>query len=287
MQQRARRAAIGAGVGVALLVLVDLVAFHLGVGERLDASVFNGFGGLRAHPHVSWLATVVAHLCDPVPYVYFCVVPLATALLRRRWDIAVTVAAILIGANVTTQWLKPLLDQRRLAMLVHGPAPLQGAWPSGHATAAMSLVLCVVLAVAPRWRALAAVLGAGFAVGVSYAFLTLGWHYPSDAVGGFLVAFTWTCLGVAAHARYRDWRPLPESRPASANRAASRTELAPIAAGVLGVGLLGIATTLAKPGVVVPYVRAHERFIAGLGVIGTLAIVLATAMVVLLRRSQA
>ena len=48
-----------------------------------------------------------------------------------------------------------------------------------------------------RRRPVAATLGALFAVGVSYPFLTLGWYYPSDVLGGFLVAVTWIELAIA------------------------------------------------------------------------------------------
>ena len=62
------------------------------------------------------------------------------------------------------------------------------SWPSGHATAAMSFALCAVLAAPARLRPLVAAVGAAFAVAVCYSFLALAWHYPSDVLGGFLVA---------------------------------------------------------------------------------------------------
>ncbi len=48
---------------------------------------------------------------------------------------------------------------------------------------------------------------AAFAIAVSYSFLELGWHYPSDVLGGFLVATVWTLLGIAALALYEQRRP--------------------------------------------------------------------------------
>ena len=61
----------------------------------------------------------------------------------------------------------------------------------------MSLALASVLAVSGSMRPAVAALGALFAVAVSYSFLTLGWHFPSDVFGGFLVAATWTLLAIA------------------------------------------------------------------------------------------
>ena len=45
----------------------------------------------------------------------------------------------------------------------------------------MTLALCAVLVAPPALRAAAAVLGGAFAVGVGYAVLVLGWHYPSTS----------------------------------------------------------------------------------------------------------
>jgi membrane-associated phospholipid phosphatase len=285
MELRARRAAIGAGIGVLLLFAANYATFHLGPIERLDATLFNDFGGLRYHPHISSLATFVARLCDLNHYVYLCIIPVAIALWRRRGDIALMIGAILLGANECTELLKPLLSQHRPVGLVTGVAPLGGSWPSGHATASMSLALCLVLAAAPRWRLRAAMAGAAFALGVTYSFLTLGWHYPSDAVGGFLVATTWTFIGVGAHSAWQSRRPSLARRPTE--RMDIGHELAPIIAWLVGGVALAAAVVLTHWGPVSSYVSRHERFLLGTALIGVLAIGLAVALLVLLRRTRA
>src|SRR5437588_9487294 len=141
MPQRARIALIGAAGAVLALVLVRFAAFHIGFVERADRSVLKGFVSLRDHPHVSSLASRIASLCDPKPFCLFAVVAVMIALGRRRPWLAVGLAAMLLGANVTTQLLKPLLATPRAALL-GGQTPINsGSWPSGHATAAMSLAL--------------------------------------------------------------------------------------------------------------------------------------------------
>ena len=71
------------------------------------------------------------------------------------------------------------------------------SWPSGHATAALALVLCAVLvapaACARSWRGL----GVAFAAAVGCSLLILAWHMPSDVFGGYLVAALWMALAVA------------------------------------------------------------------------------------------
>jgi membrane-associated phospholipid phosphatase len=277
-----RRALYGAACGGGLLILTWVLAFHVGVFERADQSVYSGFGGLK-RPHVDPVALWIAKLCDPQPYVYLTGIPVLIALLRRRPRLALTVAAIMVGANVTTQLLKPLLAEPRAASLFGGHAPVGPvSWPSGHATAAMSLALCFVLAAPGRLRPAAAALGAVFAVAVSYSFLTLGWHYPSDVFGGFLVAGTWTLLGVAAlSAVYGKRAPhVPVADPVPLREA-----LRPPAFALLGALALGALIALARPHAVISYVEAHRAFTVGAAAIGAFGLTVATAVMLTVRGS--
>jgi membrane-associated phospholipid phosphatase len=274
-------ALVGAGCGIALLIATWLLAFHAGIFERADQAIYSGFGGLR-RPRVNWLANFVAGLCNPQPYVYLGAVPVLVALLRRRGRVAVAAGAILLCANVTTQLLKPLLAEPRAASLLGGIAPVAPAsWPSGHATAAMALALCLVLVAPARLRPAAAALGAAFAVAVSYSFLTLGWHYPSDVFGGFLVAAIWALLALAALSAADERWP---RRVAERERVSLRDALGPPAAVVVGAfGLAGLLA-LARPHAVVAYVRAHETFMVGAGAIALLGLALATGLMLAVRR---
>jgi membrane-associated phospholipid phosphatase len=279
---------------LAVICLVALLgtwfaAFHVGLFERADQSVFSGFANLGRHPRVSALASYIARLCDPQPFVFLAVIPVAVALLRGRPRLAIAIAAILLGANVTTELLKPLLAHPRAAWLLGGRAPVGAAsWPSGHATAAMSLTLTAVLAAPGRLRPVVATLGAAFTVAVSYSFLALGWHYPSDVFGGFLVAASWTAAVVAAllGAEQRHARPTSVTPSvAQGARVSLRGALAPPGAALLGAVALACAVAVARPQEVVLYARAHEAFVVGATAIGALALLLAIGLMLVLRRS--
>jgi hypothetical protein len=107
----------------------------------------------------------------------------------------------------------------------------------------MSLALSAVV-VAPRtWRPLVAAGGALFALAVGFAVLALGWHYPSDIVGGYLVATAW-CLVTLAGMRIADarWPQAGTIRAkartrAPAIQAAAAPVVAIVAAAAAGVGL--------------------------------------------------
>jgi len=138
---------------------------------------------------------------------------IVVAWRRGRRDLALAAAAILIGANATTTVLKPLLAW---ADPLGGEALRVKAvgYPSGHATAVMSLALSVVL-VAPRhWRLRLAALASTYVAAVGVALIALVWHQPSDVVGGYLVAVAWAAgiASVVASSREREAPPRLRTR---------------------------------------------------------------------------
>jgi membrane-associated phospholipid phosphatase len=283
MPRRARIALIGAAAGIALLALTWWVSHYTGVGKHADVSILRGFADLT-RPRVDRIATFIADLCNPSRYVFLAAVPVVVALIRRRPRVAVMLTLVLLCANETTQLLKPLLAAPRLP----GPWGIiyDASWPSGHATAAMSLALCAVIAAPARRRPTVAAAMAAFAIAVSYSFLELVWHYPSDVLGGFLVAGTWTLLGVAGLSILEARRVGGLSEPVRAPRASFSVgeALAPVAL-VVGVAvvLMGLIL-LARPHEVISYVREHGAFVVGACSIGVLGMMLASGLSLMLRR---
>ena len=283
MPRRARTALIGAATGVVALALVWWVSHYTGAGKHADASILGGFADLT-RPRLDRLTNFIATLCSPSPYVYLAALPVLVALVRRRPRVAVMIAIVLLCANETTELLKPLLAAPR------DPGPFgvlyNATWPSGHATAAMSLALCSVIAAPARWRPAVAASMAAFAIAVSYSFLELAWHYPSDVLGGFLVAGTWTLLGVAGLSIFESRRAggfadvMPARRPSFSVGEALAPAGAVMAVAAVLVGLV----VLAHPHEVLGYVRDHEAFVIGASAIGALGMLLASALTIMLRR---
>ena len=120
------------------------------------------------------------------------------------------------------------------------------AYPSGHTTAVMSLALALVIVSPSRWRPLAAAAGGLLTVATVFSILVHGGHYPSDIVGGFLVATGWAYLGAAVAAR----------RGAAEPRAARRSARAVLAA----LGALVVAA--ARPADALNYAVANTTFVA-------------------------
>ena len=201
---------------------------------------------------------------------------------------AVTIGVILLGANETTQLLKPVLAAPHDILPVH--FVIAASFPSGHATAVMSLALCAVISAPARRRPLVGALMAAFAIAVCYSFLELGWHYPSDVLGGFLVAGTWTLLGVAGLSIYEAHRPALARRAAAERAVAERAPaislreaLGPPAVLVAAAALLAGLIALARPHAVLAYAHAHEAFVLGAAVIAVLSFTLASGLMLMLR----
>ena len=226
-------------------LLVWLAAFTLPLGQRLDGSALAAFG-VVAQPRLEPSINGVASLANLLPLIVMATVLVGIALLRRRWLMAGLVPLILLAANIFTQLAKPGLAHPRIVELSGIEGVYPASWPSGHSTVAMSLALCAVLVAGPRLRPLAAVLGAAYAISVGYSLVALGFHLPSDVLGGFLVAATFTLLGAAALARLE--APQPQPQPRTAVAPAQREDRGSSGPGALVTAAVAALTTLVLVG---------------------------------------
>jgi hypothetical protein len=108
MLSRSRDALSLAAAGATALVAGWLVTFHLGFARWLDAAVLQGFVALR-RPAIDPFVQALADVGDAVPMVLVGLALVAWAWARGRPRVALAVPAVLLGAELTTQVLKPLL----------------------------------------------------------------------------------------------------------------------------------------------------------------------------------
>jgi membrane-associated phospholipid phosphatase len=113
------------------------------------------------------------------------------ALVRRRSRDAAAALAVVVGANLTTQLFKALLGHPRFQAVLGAEQISANSFPSGHTTAVASIAIAFVLVVPREWRAAVALIGAGLVIAVGCSVMALSWHYPSDVLGGVLVAAGW------------------------------------------------------------------------------------------------
>ncbi len=198
---RRERAASGAlaPLRVAALCLIGLVfvwvcAAFVPATHTEDALLLREFT-LLGRPGVNLPARFLLHLLDPTLFAIWGIAIVAFTLAQERSRAALAIVLVLCAAPLTSEALKPLLAHPHA--LIGGVTLGPATYPSGHATAALTLVLCSVLASPPRWRTLVAMVGALYTAAVGISLLILAWHMPSDVVGGFLVASMWMALAIA------------------------------------------------------------------------------------------
>lgn len=258
---------------VVAFVLVLVAAYWLPIARWADGWAVDGFLSLQ-RPWLSRLAYHVAHLANPVPFVLATVALAVVALVRRRPRHALAVLALLIGANVIAQVLKTVLEHDRYHGFL-GHAQLSSTtYPSGHATASMSLAYAAVLVAPAAWRRVVALGGALFALAVSESIMLLAWHFPSDVLGGFLLA-TACALATVAALRAADARWPERSGRTAAKRAFGGLDLRRMGttAGVF-VGLVLLVGVLAAGERMFAFADRHTTAVAAAALVAALAAML-------------
>jgi membrane-associated phospholipid phosphatase len=248
--------------------------------HRGDEASLQGFSTLNRPRLYPWVEGM-AHLADPLPYALIGLALTGVAMARRRWRVALAVPAVLFATGFTTAQLKHLFASQRLDEWLGSGQISAASWPSGHATASMTLALLAVLVAPARLRPSVAAVGGAFALGVSYAILALRWHFPTDVLGGFLVAATYmlfTLAGLAwVEARHPSARQDAPTRPVDA--------IVPLGLGV-SAGLVGLMVVAARPGAVRHTIATHTSFLVVAGLIGVVALALSLLMAAGLRSAR-
>lgn len=199
---------------LALLSLLLLAAFialayevSRGTTRHLDAALL-----LRIHAlFPRWLDLPMVAITT-LGY-YSVVTPLAIiAALLFYWrgprSYALFVPICAFGDMVLATIAKDTVDRVRphLFHFANYPIPSSYSFPSGHANMAISFYGVLALLLARQtvgWRRWALItLGIILALLIGFSRLSLGVHYPSDVLGGYLLASFWAALVGAGFATW-------------------------------------------------------------------------------------
>lgn len=276
MARRARYALLGCVLCAVGCAIVGALAFEWPLARSHDASSLAAFISLTANPRLASVATWITEHATPLPFVVLGALLMLVAVFRRRPRLALVVPIAMGGSNATTEALKQDIAHLRFSALLGYNQIASASFPSGHATAAMSVALCAVVVAPPLLRPLVALLGAAFSLAVSYSILIASWHYPSDVLGGYFVAGAWVCLALAGLWWSQLLRP---SRSAFARWPTSMRAASIPAA--LGVGALVAA--FAASGLVPGRAQIDGSLITGAALVAALALALPVGLVVALR----
>jgi membrane-associated phospholipid phosphatase len=283
MRARARYALLAAA-GCALgLAGIGLIAFEWPLARRHDANSLVAFQSLSANSRLDRVASWIAHTATPVPFVLSGVFFVLVALLRRQPRLALAVSSAMVGAMATTELLKRVLfSHPRWGHLLGPPSPHLdlASFPSGHATGAMVVALCAVIVAPPLLRPLAGFLGCGLALALGYSVMILGWHYPSDVLGGFLAAGFSVSLALAVFSPSMGRQAGVRRR---VGRWSTRTSAPLVAVGLAAIALVAV---IASSKITVSHAHVDGSLILAAVAVGALAVAM-TAGLVLATRLQA
>lgn len=279
-----RRWPVGLVVWLSVLAGAEVVAF-LAIwrffvqsrhGQLLDTVALTG--NTIGQARVSDVVDTVLNTMSVVSLAAATAVVAFIALIRRRVAVAVGAIMLIVGANVTTQLLKAVINRPELGVDVERAAA-GNSLPSGHTTIAASVAVALMLVLPSGLRQVGAVVGALFASVAGVATLSAGWHRPSDAVAAVLVVGAWACAAelfiVTAQRRHGD---VEYGSP-------SRFTVALLA----GVGLLLLAAAwtaalvvdpvLATPAEELSRLRLFAGYAGGaVGIAGSVSVVLAAVL---------
>lgn len=253
----------GLFVLTAALAVLGLISTYLyfvrtTTGQYIDESAL-----VEAPAAQRWVGKQTAQFLDILPVssvVLGGVVLLLVTLWRRRWLGAVIAVVAMVGANLSTQVLKAALPDRP----DRGVTTLDfNSLPSGHTTLAASAAAAVFLVASPRWRPMAAFLGASYAIFSGFSLLINQWHRPADVLAAYLMVGAWAAL--AGWVILRTGRSWNQENPADRPRSASA--LWPVLSVLLSLAATAVAVfqlrQLNTPGTV----STSNYFLAGTALI--------------------
>lgn len=122
---------------------------------------------------------------------------LATALVLWMVGRRAAAVALLIAdpsAEATVLVTKLLVDRTRPVAGLANDLVTSASYPSGHivrASVTIGVLFAILVLSRPRLRAPVAVLAAAFLVTLGLARIASGEHWPSDVLGGYLLAAAW------------------------------------------------------------------------------------------------
>ncbi len=218
-------------VGVGLLCTVALVwlgdrSQQTRLGQSLDQVGMDVVAGDEATTR--WLVGVLGNVS--LGSIAVAVLALVgTAVVRERYAAAAAAVALVLGANVTTQAMKALIDRPD-----HGYLTVE-SFPSGHATVVVSLVFAALLVAPDAARTTVSLVGSGAITVTAAATLVASWHRPSDIIGALLVSLVWGTAVLAVWSLLRGgMRGIAPARP---HRIFATTGVVLAVAGLVAVGV--------------------------------------------------
>lgn len=115
---------------------------------------------------------------------------------KKRIKSFLIMGGSMIGAAGTAYIIKSIVERPRPHLWHHQLVHETGfSFISGHATMSMALAAAAIAIVwHTKWRWPAIIVGGLYVLYIGFSRLYLGVHYPTDVIGGWIVAFAWVLV---------------------------------------------------------------------------------------------
>ncbi len=192
----------GGGYLLAAMLFAGVVALGVavssGIGHGTDLTLLGSLA-LRRGSSPDWMISAASALSwagDTERRTLFAVAVALWLVWERRWKAALIMAVLPPFANTVSSILKEAFARPRPALVPHLENVTNLAYPSGHATAGGVFVLAALLLPGgqPRLRLM---LGMAAMILMGLSRPMLGVHWPSDVIGGWMLALAYAVGGVS------------------------------------------------------------------------------------------
>ena len=173
----------------------------------------------RHHDGLVGALKVLSTVGSAVVYVpLFAAVAAWLAWWQRLPRLAAFVVVTMAGSVLLNALVKLAVDRAR-PVLADPVAHAGGlSFPSGHAQSAMVAALVLLLVFLPllrgAWRWVAVGVAVAYVLAIGFARVTLGVHYVSDVLAGYVLGAAWVAAMIAAFNAWRRERGRPAADPA-------------------------------------------------------------------------
>jgi len=128
--------------------------------------------------------------------------------LKKEWASIFALTVSVIGGEAIISALKHLAGRTRPDIIPHLTGADGFSFPSGHAFMAVSFFAAASYLLIQKFkskaeRVIILTVGAFFILAVGFSRVYLGVHWPTDVLGGYILASVWIALVMVAYRRLR------------------------------------------------------------------------------------
>jgi undecaprenyl-diphosphatase len=177
------------------LIVATIVHFHPTLAADRNILIWiNSY----ANPSLDMVFRAITTLGNWVFVLGFTAALVTTLYRNGQTEMAALSIIAIIGSLGLNTILKHLFSRVRPELWEHVVREYSFSFPSGHAMASLTLALIIAYVTRNKhWRHVIALIAVTYVVLIGISRLYLGVHYPSDILGGWLIAAAWVLFVIS------------------------------------------------------------------------------------------